>query len=467
MDESFRNNCAWLCEKTSVIGIVSFRATIIHVNGAVYGVAPYHLENCKDAEIYYYGINKGNCVVTKYDDLLSWKIAEINIIIFKLSEEMCNVFIAENITIPYDRSFVDISIDDVISTKFIDFNIAEGSCREINAIGKIDEIGFSRNVYAFLPHNPYYKLKFNNSDHDLIGLPIVMTTSKIVGFINHYDFKSNVFYAMPYIYIHRIISEINNGVEHTRSFRGFVGFPLNFDLIKIPKIIEMDPRKEKSLVISEDSKISFITKTRQSFHFKKNDVLLYIDDKGIDQDGTVFLPDAKFRLPIKLYFALKYKTGDFVEFQYNRGDESNLKVTLEMRSIRNMIKIPMFKRDSPYLNIDGNIFTYLTTKLLHFYKKKNVKLIGSLIDDYDKDPFIDVKFKNGQKKRIIILVVSNDQNLKLNTFDGQNIPDSIELYEVFNDNVFDLDDLKNEKEIIVRLFKKGHVIKLQPEKESK
>ena len=216
-------------------------------------------------------------------------------------------------------------------------------------------------------------INFGNS-----GGPVVDKTGKIVGvsFAGENDSTTqNMGYIIPPIIVEYFLQSIPKKIEHSQQFAGLCDLELftqSLDNETLQKYIEL-PKDKTGILVTGVS-----NNNASSKYIKQGDVIMYVDGKQINNDGTMFLSDllSIYGNTTNLgtdeiilyhnYIHLK-NPGDSIELTlWRKKKEKTVKFTIE----QNYFPVPRFEHQSSlsYFILMGMVFLPISYPLI---KEKN------------------------------------------------------------------------------------------------
>lgn len=272
---------------------------------------------------------------------------------------------------------------------------------------------YSMNQGIFMPYqytdNIFYNINledelinedFLNLGDDLSGYPIFQD-NKLVGIIN--GLSENTLYIIPSVYLLRVFKEI---IKYN-TFEGICSLYFNYELIEkknLPDSITYKYKKLNYLNITNTLGISYnlyskILNKKKLGNFKKNDIILEIDDIPLEED-MMYIPEYNMKINFIIYNCLKkseFCKTKFKILRKNKKNEYNEKIieiyNRNISSIKNVNYNPITK-----------FYEYNNKYLIELNKNLLIYLIENQLINHEMYSFFDGNISNSDNKKIILIV---------------------------------------------------------------
>lgn len=445
----------WNCEKKENMRKSNIRksnGTFIKIDGEIYILTCYHCieDNNINNEIYYYDIENN---FKKTSAILKFSLKELDIALLKPRDNI------ENISY-FDTKQELLKLSDIIEKNMKIITIVKNGKeykrenikkKEIEAeflkIEKekyIDVLTLNYKIPSI-----YFKLKKNIELEGMSGSILYQNNSPI-GIL--YSVNNRNLSAFPFCLC---IEILKSGLNKNK----YLSSPLfSYDLCEIEfeqgEISRCNSQHTRNILENISSKSKEITgiylkdtfdisykKKNKNFNFFQEDLIISIDSKKINDDGTIYCNILNYDVNVFVYFLVNLYINDSVEITFMRKNILST-INLSCRKFNDLLPFHITKSND-YIKYEGFIFAELSVELLEYYKTKNISLFGNI-----------KKIKDGKINKYVALVYIDYEYLKNNyknkneisEFEKLNFPyvnnKILILNKVGNNNVIDLNSLR-------------------------
>lgn len=304
-----------------------------------------------------------------------------------------------DMTLPKEKENIKIIAMDIVDDKdsiFYKTKVSNWFVKNIT-IEQIYSNNIPENILINISSQNFFE-SFVISYNGLSGSPCYNSDDKIVGIIGLEPADQDIFddveiNVLPIMITFRVIKEY---IEYdyyygacTLYFKSkFVG---NDNFKKIHNF------NEKYLQVTNNYSIPY----EQSISKLENgDVFLFLSDNSIDNNGNVYCPILKYKVPIQTYCMLNFNSSDTIELTVVRN-KSKTNLSIQAVPIWKYIYIPFssnYDGNKNFVEIDGMVFVEISEDIIEYFVGNGIDIVG---------PFIDVHTTNKYRKdneRIIVLI---------------------------------------------------------------
>ncbi|VVU95165.1 hypothetical protein CPAV1605_890 [seawater metagenome] len=213
-----------------------------------------------------------------------------------------------------------------------------------------------------MPPIPYIEC-INNDDfmirnlEGLTGSAVFNKSNKIIGIIESLNLENNSIKIIPSFLINKFMDSI------------LIGYCTKIACLTLPYILT-----------PEGLKILHTTKK-----IKKNDIITKINHKRINNEGKIYMPQLKCKVPLDTYILLTFNSTESVSLNIKREITNGKSychhlIRKKLKPISEILRVPNIKNEK-FINLNGFIFCELTQPLLKWiYFNHNIMLKGKSMD---------------------------------------------------------------------------------------
>uniref|UniRef100_A0A6C0EFH5 Uncharacterized protein n=1 Tax=viral metagenome TaxID=1070528 RepID=A0A6C0EFH5_9ZZZZ len=222
---------------------------------------------------------------------------------------------------------------------------------------------------------------------------------KMLGMIISKDTRVNI---LPYEIILTIIDKfINNNI---------ISIPLNCSICDID--INEDGNISYALILNDDS--VKLLNGKKPFYFKKDDVIISIDNKEFNKDGMIISDNINKYVYYDTYLLLNLNTSSKIKFYRNNELKS---LTINYVNINDSIYQINISDNNIKCDINGFKFCELSEDMImNYYSKKHIKIINKYYYLYASND-----------EKLVVMYGIDPEKVKIfnETFDGSYIEDNL------------------------------------------
>jgi hypothetical protein len=234
---------------------------------------------------------------------------------------------------------------------------------------KIESFILTKKYNTYSPQLPNYTFLIDNKKKSnlalLIGGTVMDGKHNLVGLISHCDLQE------------KIVCEFIPAMTIVRLLEGkskLYGLPINF---------------EKNNTTFDDIKIKYNhTSKKNTWEFKKNDVIIELDKTDLTKNSEIYLPVLKKYVPIDTYLA--YCNEDkkqYLNITIMRKNKIH-KLKLKHKTLNSMYRIAIYNEINYFVNLFELVFVELTFEIIirlssMIYKQLNKQLNCKALNELD------------------------------------------------------------------------------------
>lgn len=241
------------------------------------------------------------------------------------------------------------------------------------------------------------------SYNGLSGAPCFDIENKIIGMIDMAPSDQDIFEnveinIIPILSIQRIIKEY---VEYN-MYKGICSLYFEHEFVTNKLFKHLHNLNNNYVKITNNYSINY---GNNKYKLEIGDVLLYIDNNYIDDNGHIYYPELKYKVPIHTYIMMNYISNETINITLIRNNNLiNLKIIAT--PIWKYLFVPFstnYGKNKTYVIYKDIIFIEISEDLIEQYVKQNEQLIGPFIEHHIHTKFREGKGK-GEEERIVVLI---------------------------------------------------------------
>lgn len=387
--------------------------TFIKVGGDIFIITCFHIVGLFNMGIYAYVgsqiTNSCTSTCTRIELNIFRTVPEFDLAILKLvnkfdEDKLLNHYdeIELNTKISLLRSNTNIKLN--LLTPF--FGVMENKIRSIFVDVTNVENTNEDFIGHMIPKLPLITFKcdheFENDNIDGISGSLLMLDSVPVGMVMSFVRDRGVFQAIPMILINLIINKIITSKKINTEIKGY-----NIPTKNARVGFSNGSQKHVRLVCDES--LYYKTKTRKDFSFRKNDVILEVGGKSIE-NGSVNFEEIGCSVDFDFYLMISCFLNDseccdfkLIKFQ-DLKTEKVTDISVHGKLLNELYNVNIFNSHE-YVYWKGYIFCELSEELIDDIECLESKHVAGYI-------FEQLKMGNCSKKYVVLVDTLNSKNLQ-------------------------------------------------------
>jgi hypothetical protein len=238
---------------------------------------------------------------------------------------------------------------------------------------------------------PFYKFALYENEIKLNGLSgsLITNTQNVVGMIC-ISKESKYVFAFPSILLIKCVCSCllyNNCLPRL----------LFINCNVVADVDDEGNIKKYGMMITKTFDIEYSTTTKKKFVFKKNDIILSINNNKITKVGNIYDEECGVSMSICTFAMFKNIFDNVLNIDYIREEKecaiAIFGVDPEIYSAFNFIQRKMKEK---FIFCDGFVFVELTESILKYFRDKNIYI--------DESNLCNIMNCDGKKKKFVILV---------------------------------------------------------------